>query len=46
MLALQMTRPRSFEIVEAPEPSLPGKGWIIVRLKYALICGSVTANTG
>jgi threonine dehydrogenase-like Zn-dependent dehydrogenase len=40
MRSLQITRPRLIEIIDAPYPSLPGKGWIIVRLIHALICGS------
>lgn len=40
MRSLQMTKPRLIEIIDTPYPSLPGKGWIIVRLRNALICGS------
>jgi L-iditol 2-dehydrogenase len=40
MRSLQITRPRLVEIIDTPYPSLPGKGWNIVRLSHALICGS------
>jgi|GEM_PF-109055 len=40
MQSLQITRPRLIEIIDIPYPSLPGKGWILVRLSRALICGS------
>lgn len=40
MHSLQITRPRLIEIIDIPYPSLPGKGWILVRLSRALICGS------
>jgi threonine dehydrogenase-like Zn-dependent dehydrogenase len=40
MHSLQITRPRLIEIIDIPVPALPGKGWILVRLRRALICGS------
>ena len=40
MRSLQITRPRLIENIDAPYPSISGKGWIVVRLRNALICGS------
>lgn len=42
-----MVKPRSFRLVETPSPVLKQKGWIVVRLENALICGSdMPAFTG
>lgn len=39
MHALQLTMPRSFSLVQTPEP-LQKPGSMLVRLKWAIICGS------
>ncbi len=41
MKALQLVKPRSFNLVQAPVPRLPeGEDFILVRTAWALTCGS------
>lgn len=42
MHAFQLTRPRTFSLIQAPEPALSREtpGSVLVRLRWAVICGS------
>lgn len=40
MKALQLTEPRSFRILEIPEPAPPGPGEVRVRIRRVGICGT------
>ena len=40
MKALQLAEPRSFHILEVPEPAPPGPGEVLVRIRRVGICGT------
>ncbi|MBL9175962.1 MAG: zinc-binding alcohol dehydrogenase family protein [Verrucomicrobiales bacterium] len=40
MKALQLSEPRSFRILEIPDPSAPGPGEVLVRIHRVGICGT------
>ena len=40
MKALQLAEPRSFHILEVPEPAPPGPGEVLVRIHRVGICGT------
>ena len=40
MKALQLTEPRSFRILDVPEPAPPGPGEVLVRIRRVGICGT------
>lgn len=40
MKALQLLEPRSFRILDVPEPSAPGPGEVLVRIHRVGICGT------
>lgn len=40
MRSLVLAAPRRFSLIEEPRPELPGPGWVAVRLRRAMLCGT------